>query len=72
MKRVVDWYTCTGCGKRSYYSKKDARAIRRMLADSTLHVYTCDITNAWHLGHQESGIPRWVYVDRAYRKSRET
>lgn len=58
-----DWTTCTGCGKRGYYSKTDAKNVRQAMGEKGLSVYRCQQSGAWHLGHK----PRQLVQGRISR-----
>ena len=63
--RQVPYSTCAGCGKRGYYTRHDARTIRRRLGGDGLSVYVCHISGAWRLGHPQPGKSRDDYRKEA-------
>lgn len=52
--RYVHFTMCSGCGKRSYATRNDARLARTQKHGVTslrqLRPYRCTVTNEWHLG----------------------
>ena len=52
-------------GYNGYYSRHDARTIRRRLGGDGRTVYLCHISGAWHLGHPQQGKSRDHYRKEA-------
>ena len=58
---------CTGCGKVSYLSRRDAKKERRRFRGSGMNAYPCpDNQNLFHLGHLP---PRWSTASSAATRS---
>lgn len=45
------WVTCQTCGKRRYFSRRDARRVARNTPGHRLNTYQCDEQPGWHIGH---------------------
>ncbi|KXP10755.1 hypothetical protein AXK57_22065 [Tsukamurella pulmonis] len=58
------WFTCPGCGKRAYSSRRDAKtALRNHPTPGGMHTYRCiDTPAVWHYGH-DRGLTRQEHRD---------
>lgn len=53
---LIGYVTCHGHRKNAYHARKDARAVRRVMArvwrDKNIEIYPCDLLEGmWHIGH---------------------
>lgn len=59
---IPPWHTCPDCGKRTFASRKAAKAAARIDSLQRLSAYECHgRPGAWHLGHQHAGIIHGQY-----------
>lgn len=58
-----DWTTCLHCGKRSYRSRKEAKAAARTESLPGMSAYECHSQpGAWHIGHLPAGVANGRYA----------
>lgn len=52
---LVSWISCRHCGKKLYFSRKEARraAHRFHPHDTGLQAYRCPVQSGWHFGHRD-------------------
>ena len=57
MRHHRDYTTCTTTGKRGYWDRKTASAVRRgHVSRKHLGVFRCQHCNLWHLGHRPAKL----------------
>jgi hypothetical protein len=62
---VNDWFTCPECDKRTYPTRKGAKAALRSHANAKvpsgnhLCVYRCPHSYGWHIGHRPRRLITW-------------
>ena len=64
---MARWSTCMECGKRTFESKKDAKAYRRAAfpGDAGLNAYECTLGGTgYHVGHLPEPVKQGI-VSRA-------
>ena len=55
---LIFWTRCT-CGKRSYWSRREARVRKRQHSDRKgLNVYRCNESQLFHIGHKPKALGR--------------
>lgn len=50
----VAWVWCARCNKRTYHSRRDAKAVarsHRQASDRHIRAYECPEGRGWHVGH---------------------